>query len=889
MKLPAARMIALLVVIWACDVGRGQDPAPTRITPPAHSWGPIVESEFPFLGTVIDARRAGTIVATNNLTARGLALNLGHNIWFGFDLDLLRMAAVWRGDGVSPRSMSHISYHQFGAKIPEGENDLPIPQGEVLLVNGIYPGWQSGPNFHLVDPRPPTPDVRETGRGPLAGDQGRFLAIHPLASGAQLDYTIGTTQVRERVHSQTIGSGWTVDREFQIDPTPEPLTLIIGGTPRDAAYQPEIRVFAQESPGLPPVRLEETAEHLWVARVPGTPQGRQFTVRLRSPGLADTTPSIAATDEARTKPRPRWPERLRTPIVRSPAQEAYVFDVIDLPLDNPWRRKLRIADMAFLPDGRAGLVTFDGDVWLLQGLEDDPAAEWRRYTSGFHEPLGICARGKDLFVFDRNGIWRLEDPPQQGEASVHELFSNVFTQTAETREFASGIRTTPDGAFILAKGGQRGNTLSAQAGAIIRVSPDGRKAEVLGYGLRQPFLGVNPKTGWITASDQEGNYVPTTPLHSIHGGRFHGFLPLIQPKEVYPEPIAEPLLWIPRSVNASGAGQVWLTDPRMGPLSGSLIHLGYYRPEVFLVLHQTNRSNVQAAVMSLSQELRFPPLAGAINPRDGQLYLTGFQIWGSEAPQESGLVRLRYTAAESRYPQEVTGWREGILLRFSVPLEPTPAVEPANYAADRWNYRRTANYGSPHFSLSGSKGQDALAPSSAYLSLDRRSVFVGIPDLRESMQLRFAWTLRSQSGRSLVGNCYLSPRELASFAPQEQGFGQLEVDLKPRSKPLGSAPPPDAAEGRRLADLMGCTACHSVDGSTIAKVGPSWKGLFGSERAFIDGTHGKADEGYLRESIKSPTARIVAGYGQSDASMPSYDGILTDPQIQSLILYIRSL
>lgn len=889
MKPPAARLIALLAVIWAYDESRGQDPALTRITPPARSWGPIVESQFPFLGTVIDARRIGTDIATNNLTARGLALNLGQNLWFGFDIDLLRAAALWRGDGVSPRSMSHISYHQFGAKIPEGENDLPVPQGEVLLVNGIYPGWQSGSDFHLRDPRPLTSDVREVGRGPLARNQGRFLAIHPLASGAQLDYTVGAVRVRERVHAQVAGTEWGVDREFHIDPMPEPLTLIIGGTPREAGNNPLVRVLAIESPGLSPVRLEQTEERLWIARVPATPRGRQFTIRLSSPGFHDTRLSPTATEGASTKPRPRWPERLRTPIVRSSSQEAYVFDVIDLPWDNPWRRKLRFADLAFLPDGRAGLVTFDGDVWLAQGLGSDQTVEWHRYTSGFHEPLGICARGKDLFVFDRNGIWRLADPPEQGEASVHELFSNVFTQTAETREFAAGIRTTPDGAFILAKGGQRGNTLSAQAGAIIRVSPDGREAQVLGHGLRQPFLGVNPKTGWITASDQEGNYVPTTPLHSIHNGRFHGFLPLIQPKEIYPAPIAEPLLWIPRSVNASGAGQVWLTDPRMGPLSGSLIHLGYYRPEVFLVLHQTNRSKVQAAVMSLSQEVRFPPLAGAINPSDGQLYLTGFQIWGSEAPQESGLIRLRYTGADSPYPQQVTAWKEGILLRFSVPLEPRQAVETANYAADRWNYRRTANYGSPHFSLSGNKGQDALAPSSAYLSRDRHSVFVGIPDLRESMQLRVAWTLRSESGRALAGSCYLSPRDLDGFLPEEQGFRPLKVDLEPRAKPLGSAPPPDAAEGRRLADLMGCSACHSTDGSTIAKVGPSWKGLFGSERPFVDGTRARADDSYLKESIKSPTAKIVAGYGKSDASMPSYDGILTDPQIESLILYIRSL
>ena len=42
------------------------------------------------------------------------------------------------------------------------------------------------------------------------------------------------------------------------------------------------------------------------------------------------------------------------------------------------------------------------------------------------------------------------------------------------------------------------------------------------------------------------------------------------------------------------------------------------------------------------------------------------------------------------------------------------------------------------------------------------------------------------------------------------------------------------AMGEQVARNAGCTACHSVDGSTL--VGPSWKGLFGHEVQFADGT-----------------------------------------------------
>lgn len=89
---------------------------------------------------------------------------------------------------------------------------------------------------------------------------------------------------------------------------------------------------------------------------------------------------------------------------------------------------------------------------------------------------------------------------------------------------------------------------------------------------------------------------------------------------------------------------------------------------------------------------------------------------------------------------------------------------------------------------------------------------------------------------------------------------------------------------------MGCVACHSNDGTIVGKVGPTWKNLFGSE-VRLAGGGGKvlADEAYLRESIKEPAAKIVTGFEKSEAGMPSYEGVITDPQIEALILYIKTL
>jgi glucose/arabinose dehydrogenase len=49
-------------------------------------------------------------------------------------------------------------------------------------------------------------------------------------------------------------------------------------------------------------------------------------------------------------------------------------------------------------------------VWTIDGLTGDlTRVTWRRFASGLHEPLSLTVRNGELFVFDRNGIWRLRD------------------------------------------------------------------------------------------------------------------------------------------------------------------------------------------------------------------------------------------------------------------------------------------------------------------------------------------------------------------------------------------------------------------------------------------------------------------------------------------------
>ena len=95
---------------------------------------------------------------------------------------------------------------------------------------------------------------------------------------------------------------------------------------------------------------------------------------------------------------------------------------------------------------------------------------------------------------------------------------------------------------------------------------------------------------------------------------------------------------------------------------------------------------------------------------------------------------------------------------------------------------------------------------------------------------------------------------------------------------------PPAEVGQKLWLNRGCSGCHSVDGSTLNA--PTWQGLWGSQRPFLDGSSAVADESYIRESILYPQRHIVQGWGNA---MPSYLGQLSDRDIDSIIAYLQTL
>ncbi|MGH2627119.1 MAG: c-type cytochrome, partial [Anaerolineales bacterium] len=85
---------------------------------------------------------------------------------------------------------------------------------------------------------------------------------------------------------------------------------------------------------------------------------------------------------------------------------------------------------------------------------------------------------------------------------------------------------------------------------------------------------------------------------------------------------------------------------------------------------------------------------------------------------------------------------------------------------------------------------------------------------------------------------------------------------------------------------LACDTCHRPGAGGRAPRAPALEGVFGSQVALAGGQVVIADENYLRESILQPAARVTAGW---NPIMPTYQGQVTEEQLNQLIAYLKSL
>lgn len=445
----------------------------------------------------------------------------------------------------------------------------------------------------------------------------------------------------------------------------------------------------------------------------------------------------------------QWPQVLETDISLGDAS-GFAVDTIALPFQNPWNTLLYCGDHAFMQDGTAILVTMQGDVWRVSGVAYDAQspnkkASWRRIASGLHQPLGVVVRAEQIYVLGRNQITRLNDLNGDGETDWYECYSNQFTTSPGGHDYICGLQQDQEGNFYTASGNE----------GVVQIAADGKSSSVIATGLRNSDgLGILPD-GTITVPASEGDWTPTSMIYQI------------QPKSVSSngEPIFEtkppafcgyrgprpgqeiqlPLLYLPRGVDNSSGGQVWIDDSRMGPLDQSLVHTSFGTGRAMLILRDRVGEQWQGAAVVLPGEYRAGTHRARINPKDGMLYLSGMAGWGTYTPDSGCFQRLRYTGETVQLPTAFHVHENGVSVSFREPIDRETVENASAQFAQCWNYRYSPGYGSKEFSVLRAPmiGHDKLTVASSHVLEDGKTLFLELPDLQRCSQLH----LRIQVGK----------------------------------------------------------------------------------------------------------------------------------------------
>jgi hypothetical protein len=686
---------------------------------------------------------------------KGLSVDLGDG-WRGlYDTETLRLVSVHKGGiewGGTPWSGQH-------GKI------IAMANKDALLTTATGSGWADA-NGSFDDNR----EIKGHGNMPL----GRLMGHYRHGSTIVLEYSVNGTEVLDTLSR----SGDSVTRSFRLGSRKEALTLSVAD--EKGAFTVE-GASAKSADGLEVV----AGEGLKLATNPDAagrllaqvPKGEgELVVQLAFANGAKPELSAKPDFAKLTSGGPGiWTEILTTEgKVSEDADKPYVTDLVTIPKENPWNANLRFGGFDFIDADSAALSSWNGDVWVVKGLSGDwKEFKWQRIASGLFEPLGLKVVDGVIHVNGRDQITQLIDLNGDGETDHYKVFNRDVYVSSNFHEFAFDLQTDKAGNFYFAKaapvrGGGRGfDKILPHHGIVAKVSPDGKKFEVVATGLRAPGgLGIGPN-GEITTGENEGTWQPCCKINFVNAKNAPVFFGTEDSRQTLTDAAyTEPLVYLPMDVDNSGGSQVWVPEgAKFGLNPGELIHLSYGKSSLFRVLPVTEGGKLQGGVAKLPISLQSSAMRARFHG-DGSLYVLGFRGWQTNAATECAFQRIRYNeGVVAGIPEKLEYTDKGIKLTFPVKLDAELAEDVTSYSAQRWNYVRGPQYGSGEFSVdspdaeamekalkSESKNvrkRDSVKIESAELSADGMTVDLVLEGMKPSMSLKVSYDLEDTEGEIL--------------------------------------------------------------------------------------------------------------------------------------------
>jgi hypothetical protein len=177
---------------------------------------------------------------------------------------------------------------------------------------------------------------------------------------------------------------------------------------------------------------------------------------------------------------------------------------------------------------------------------------------------------------------------------------------------------------------------------------------------------------------------------------------------------------------------------KFGPFTGQLFVADYTLSIVMRASLEKVNGVYQGACYPFRQGFGTGLIGGTLTPR-GQMFVGGSNRgWPARGLSAAALQRLDWTGKVPFEIQEMTAAHDGFDLRFTLPVDPKTASDPASYSLETYTHIYHAGYGSPEIeqadqTITGARPtSDGLSVHLIVDKLDRGHIHeLHLPGLRD--------------------------------------------------------------------------------------------------------------------------------------------------------------
>ncbi len=543
---------------------------------------------------------------------------------------------------------------------------------------------------------------------------------------------------------------------------------------------------------------------------------------------------------AQTKPRPLTEEDF--------------YEIKTLPI--PDNIKLEIGGVAPMPDGRLGVCTRRGEVWVIENPYqlNGTSPSYKLFASGLHEALGLAYRDGAFYCTQRGELTKLIDTDADGKADVYESVAN-WDLSGNYHEYSYGPVFDKAGdmylTFNVAWVGYGEGKLAKWRGWLVKIKKDGT-LEPVATGLRSPAGFTVNSNGDVLYGENQGDWVGSGRITHLEKGDFAGNagglwwtkepdspLKFTTVKDVPDtgEPMFEaakkmkslklPAVWFPHALMGISTADMIEdeTGGKFGPFQGQYFVYDQGQSKAMRMTLEKVNGKYQGACYPFREGFQ----SGTLRARwgnDGSMFVgQTSRGWGATGKDLFGLQRLVWNGRMPFEMKNVSARPDGFEIEFTMPINKESAENLKSYELKSFIYKYQHQYGSPIIN------QEDTPLRGVIVSEDRMKVRLVLDNIRQGYihQVMASGILNDEGQPLLHDVSYYTLNEIPTGdlakvplrANQPAISPVKEIKSATKKEKIGASKDiiVNSKEVAVLLKKHACLACHA-EGSKV--IGPAY-------------------------------------------------------------------